>query len=96
MKLFLCFILGENFPGKILSQPTPIGFYTTRFVRAENADAAETAALSLLRDDGSLNVDPNERSPDAKIFFESIEEIDELPEGCQEPGGGFTFFTMGT
>ena len=96
MKLFRCFILGENFPGKILSQSTPIGFYTTRFVRAVNSEEAEMAALTLLRDDEALRLDPSDRPPDAKLFFESVEEIDELPEGCREPGGGFTFFDMGT
>ena len=96
MKLYRCLMLGENFPGAILGYEGPIGFFTTRFVRAENAEEAEAEALRLLRDDQRLDVETSKRRVDARVFFEAVEEIDGLPEGVEEPGGGYSFFRMGT
>ena len=95
MPVFRCFIRGENFPGSLMSQEEPLGFYTTRFVRAESPAEAEMAALSLLREDETLgSVRPEDRMEDAKVYFEQIEEVPEDPG--RGPGKGFTFFPMGT
>lgn len=94
MPLFRCFIRGENFPGKLLGQDDPIGFYTTRFVEADSPEQAELLAAELLRNDKSLEVSPEHRTQDARIYFENIDEVPGDAE--QTPSSGFTFFTMGT
>ena len=94
MKLFRCSICGENFPGILTGETDPIGFYTTRFVRADTPEEAEILALTLLRDDPRLQVDPTHRTSDTKVYFEAIDELDEMPNGLKEPGGGYTFFPM--
>ena len=97
MKLFRCFIRGENFPLHVDGKDDLLGFYTARFVRAETADEAELLALDMLRENPTLNgVDPSKRTAETMVYFESIEEIDSLPEGITEAGTGFTFYPMGT
>ncbi|RYG85980.1 MAG: hypothetical protein EON58_22280 [Alphaproteobacteria bacterium] len=91
MPLYRCFIHGENFPGSILGESQPIGFYTTRFVVAATPDEAETVALALLKADESLVVPESERTSDARVYFEGIEEVSDDTD--QVPGSGFTFYT---
>ncbi|MCW2004286.1 hypothetical protein FHY30_003085 [Xanthomonas arboricola] len=95
MSLFRCFIRGEHFPGSLLGESEPVGFYTTRFVEAPSALDAERAALALLRAEPEFElVRPEDRMEDAQVYFEKIEEVpEELGRG---PDGGFTFFPMGT
>jgi hypothetical protein len=94
-RLFRCFVHGENFPGEMLSLPYSIGFYTTRYIAAEDAEAAEMAVLSLLREDPSLQLPHGVEKPkDARVHFERIEEV---PNDTPPiPNGGFTFYQMGT
>jgi len=96
MNLYRCFIEGENFPLKIEGIDGLVGFYTTRFVRAESPQQAELMALDLLRADPTLDVDPSRRNASTRVFFESIEEIDVVPDGVSSAGTGYTFFPMGT
>ena len=96
MKLFRCFIQGENFPLQFEGQPELLGFHTARFIRAETPEQAELVALEMLRTDPKLDVEPSKRTKDTMVYFESIEEIDSLPEGVTEPGIGFVFYRMGS
>ena len=96
MKLFRCFIRGENFQLQLEGQPELLGFHTARFVRAETPEQAELIALEMLRADPKLDVEPSKRRTDTMVYFESIEEIDSLPEGVTEPGIGFAFYPMGS
>lgn len=93
MPLFRCFILGENFPGWLFGQVEPIGFYTTRYVMAESPAQAEHLALALLQADETLRVPESEQSPQARVFFEEIEQVPDETE--QAPNQGFSFFMMG-
>ena len=88
MNLYRCFILEDS--------GGPVGFYTTRFVRADSPAQVELLALELLRSDPRLDIDPSKRTGDARIFFESIEEIDAIPEDVNAAGTGYAFFRMGT
>jgi hypothetical protein len=94
MALFRCDILGENFPGLIIGESRPVGFYTTRFVEADSTDEAEAKALEILKDDEAFNISPTARSTDAKVYFENIVEVPADTERI--PNRGFTFFVMGT
>lgn len=94
MPQFRCLIVGENFPGILIGESQPVGFYATRYVEAASVEEAEEVALSLLRDDAALSVPPESRSRAAKIFFEKIDALaaDEKPQS----NTGFSFFVMGT
>lgn len=94
MPLFRCAITGEDFPGKILHQEDPVGFYTARYVEAETPEEAELLVLDLLRNEAALDLAPEHRSENAKVYFESIDEVPEDTE--RTPNAGFVFFTMGS
>ena len=86
-----CFIRGENFPwqtpggGFVLD-----GFYTTRWVQAETKEAAEMAALALLRSEDDFARPEGYAEPvNAKVYFEEIDEA----VGPQTQGGA-TWFAM--
>ena len=96
MKLFRCFVHGVNFPLDLDGEPALLGFYTTRFVRAENAEQAELQALELLRADPKLDAPPERRTKDTMVYFEEIEEIDSIPDDVNESGTGYAFYTMGS
>jgi hypothetical protein len=96
MKLFRCFIEGANFPLKLEGQTALLGFFTTRFVRAETPEQAELLALEMLRADPQLDVPPSRRTKDTRVYFEKIEEIDSIPDDVTEPGTGYAFFPMGS
>ena len=91
MPLFRCFIHGKDFPGSLIGESEPIGFYTTRFVVAATPDEAEMLALSLLKSDEKLAVPESDRTTDARVYFEEIELVPDDTD--QVPGSGFTFYT---
>lgn len=95
MKWFKCSISGENFPGELISEGKEIGFFTTRFVKAETTEDAEYIALANLKEDESIKL-PDGVSPTkkAKVYFE---EIIEIPKSdVPDVQTGFTFYVMGT
>ena len=92
--LFCCFVRGENFPGRLIGEAQPVGFYTTRFVEAESAEEAKAVAVGLLRQDPSLALPGECSTKDSKVYVEEIVEVP--PETERMPNRGFTFFIMGT
>jgi hypothetical protein len=89
MAIFRCFIRGENFPFMMDGAWKSVGFYTTRFVEAPSAEAAEEVALLMLQGDQALARDPSTPGLErAQIFFDEIEEVSE----AGVPNAGFTFF----
>jgi hypothetical protein len=94
MSLYRCLIRGENFPGELIGLTTAVGFHATRFVDAGSAEEAEGIAVAALRQDAALTVTAEPRVKNAKVFFESIEQVPADTE--RVPNEGFTFFTMGT
>lgn len=94
MPVYRVVLNGQNFPGIILGEAGRIGFYTTRFVDADDPNVAETVALELVRSDRSLDVSAAHRTLDARVL---IEELDEVPAETERiPNAGFTFYPMGT
>jgi hypothetical protein len=90
---FRCFIHGEGFPGAILNEAGPVGFYLTRFVEATDPKAAETAALTLLRAEPNLAPPPGfVPTGQARVLFEEIEEID--ADDVPEVPPGFVWYRM--
>lgn len=92
---FKCFIEGENFPGDLIGEKSPIGFYVTRFIEAATAEEAEEHVMANLRNEESLMLsDEVQPFKEAKVYFESIEEISYSE--ISENNVGFTFYVMGT
>jgi hypothetical protein len=90
---YRCVIRGENFPGALVGENKPIGFYTTQFVQDISPDAAELQALSLLKQHDSLQVPAGVEKPNtARVYFEEIAEVraDEVPEQKM----GLSFYPM--
>jgi hypothetical protein len=92
MPLFRCSIRGEGFPGELIGLTVAVGFNATRFVDAESAEEAERIAVAALRQDVALTVTAEPRVKNAKVYFESIEEVPAETE--RVPNAGFTFFRM--
>jgi hypothetical protein len=90
MKHFRVFLRGENFLLTVDGQQTRMGFYTTRFVQANNPEGAKLLAVDLLRNDKKLRGVANLRSDPPMIFADEIDEVeaDDVPE---RPAG-FTFY----
>lgn len=92
LRWYRCFIRGDNFPRRQLPNGAfaLYGFYTTRWVQAETKEAAEMAALALLRSEGDFARPEGYAEPvNAKVYFEEIDEA----VGPQTQGGA-TWFTM--
>jgi hypothetical protein len=81
---------GLNFWLKIDDKPKRVGFFTTRFVEADDEDQAELKAVNLLGDDPKLHGALNERGDPPEIV---IEEIDEVSAAQVAPAlQGYSFF----
>lgn len=92
MTLFRCRIRGENFPGELIGLTAAVGFRATRFVDADSAKEAEQIAVAALRADAALTVTVEPRVKNAKVYFDSIEEVP--ADTPRVPDAEFTFFTM--
>jgi hypothetical protein len=76
MAWFRCLIRGENFPGQMIGEAGPVGFYVTRFVEAADTTEAEAAALRALRAEPKMTPPPGHTpSGQARVFFEVVEEV---------------------
>jgi len=96
-KKFKVLVRGKNYLiRKAGSSPRKLGFYTTAFVEAANAEQAEAVAVELLRNDSKLrNVSENKASDPPRIKIESIEEIQSF-DGCNLPRMGLAFYEEGS
>ncbi len=69
-----------------------MGFYTTRWVEAETAEAAEPLALEMVRNEFQFSAEDRRRAPDAMMYFEEIVEVE--PDTPRVPNQGATWFPM--
>ena len=92
MKKYKVLVRGENFLINLDGVNQKMGFYTTRFVEAENEVAAEYAVMDILRSDPKLVKGVlNEKSDPPMMYAEEIEELKSL-KGYPVPGSGFSFY----
>ncbi len=95
MPWYKCSICGENFPGALVGESRPVGFYVTRFVEASSHEEAEMQALARLKNEQRLSLpSETERPKNAKVLFENIEVVEHAEVPNRD--SGFTFFVMGT
>lgn len=91
MKKYRVFVRGENFLMNVDSVNQMLGFYTTRFVEAEDEQAAEYAVMDSLRSDPKLVGSVlNEDTDPPMMFAEEIEELESF-KGFPAPGTGSPF-----
>lgn len=95
MAWFECVAVGENFLLRAEDAPDGpvlVGFEAVRVVEADDAEAAELAALALLQADNPFEppLDPD-AEPQAVVVFDQIKPIDAPPGALP---GGFMFFPM--
>lgn len=92
MKRYKVFVRGENFLLNLDGENQKVGFYTTRFVEAENEEAAEYAVMDMLRDDPQLARSVlNESSDPPMMYADEVEELISF-KGFPVPGTGFSFY----
>lgn len=70
------------------------GFFTTRYVKAANAEDASQRAIDLARTE-LLSTESllNERGDDPVFSISEIRQVTTF-KGVNAPGGGFTFYSM--
>jgi hypothetical protein len=92
MKKFKVIVRGEGFLINIDDLDQKRGFYTVRFVEAQDAVAAEYAVMDMLRDDPKLTKGVlNDKSDPPMMYAEEVEEIDSF-EGFPLKATGFVWY----
>jgi hypothetical protein len=87
------FLRGANLLMEVDGTSKRMGFFTTRFVQANNRDGAELLAVDLIRNDGWLKgAISNPRTDPPMIFAEEIEAVG--PDSVPDVNSGFSFFPM--
>jgi|SRR6185503_5391750 len=89
LKKYRVMVEGANFLITFDDEATKHGFFTTRFVEANDPEAAETIAMDMIRLELADLVE-NDMADSPVMFLEEIEEIDSLID-CP-PGAGFAWF----
>ena len=90
---FKVMLRGENFMVALEGPVAKLGFFTTRFVEADTPDAAEHAAVELVRQDTRLRgIVRNAPTDPPMIYLDSLSEIPSF-DGCPTPGAGYTWFS---
>ena len=81
---------GRNFWLRVDSDTRRLGFYTTRFVEAEDERSAELVAIQLIRDDPKLPEVLHQRSDPPMIYAEEITAV--AAPDRDHPNTGYTFY----
>jgi hypothetical protein len=93
IKKYKILVRGQNFLLKLDGKAEKFGFYTTRFVEAQNENQAEDVAISRLRADPTLGDGVlNQQSDAPMLFVEEITELDSF-DGLNMAGTGFSFYS---
>lgn len=92
MKKFRVSLSGENFCLQMETGIERLGFYTTRYVEAENEAEAEVTAIGFINQDPDLrDLVLNEDADPPRLYADDIAEIATF-EGLAVPGEGYTFY----
>ena len=92
MKKFSVFIHGKNFLLRLDQEIERLGFYTTRYVEAEDSALAEFMAVELIQNDKDLNQNvTNTPENPPMLYAEEILELESFGD-VNPPGGGYSFY----
>jgi hypothetical protein len=72
-------------------EPTRMGFFTNRIVRAQSPEEAEQAAIQLLREDSKLRDLLNDPGDPPMIYTEDLFELEPQPPEVPQQQG-FVFY----
>ena len=81
---------GANFLITFDDEPTKVGFFTTRYVEAQDPREAEAKAMDMLKAELSDLVE-NDMTDSPVMFLEDITELDSFFDS-PTPGTGFSWF----
>ena len=90
MRKYKVTVEGVNFLIKVDTEITKLGFFTTRFVEAQDEHAAENQTMDMLRVELKTLVE-NDKADSPMMFVEEIEELQSFGE-FKVPGTGFTWY----
>ena len=92
MKKYQVMLKGCNFRIELEGVVQRLGFYTTRWVEANNPEEAEMQAVALVKNDGDLRVAVRNKPEDLPtIHLDEIIEVADF-ENIQVPGAGYSFY----
>lgn len=90
MKKYKVIIEGANFLVRVGTETRKLGFFTTRFVEAQDEQEAENKTIDMLRVELETLVQ-NDKSDSPMMFVEEIDELKSFGE-FEVPGAGFTWY----
>lgn len=83
---------GRNFRITLEGVVQKLGFYTTRWVEANDPKEAELQAVALVKNDTELRAAVrNEPEDPPTIFLEEVTEVVDF-EDVKVPGAGYSFY----
>jgi hypothetical protein len=91
MKKYSVMLEGRDFLLEIGGSVKKYGFFTTRYVEAENPEEAEMKAVQLVRTDQSLQQAVRNEGSSPAIHLSSFLELRSF-DGVRPPGRGYSFF----
>lgn len=92
MKKFKVILNGRNFRVPSESKVQKLGFFTTRWVEANDPNEAELQAVVLVKNDSDLRAAvKNEPADPPTIHLEEVIEVADF-EGVEVPGAGYSFY----
>lgn len=93
MAYYQVMLEGKNFPLEMDGVGEIMGFVTTRWVNAANAEEAELKAVDLVKNDSSLIGAVRDREGFAPmIYLVELATVSWLTFRRRQPGGGYTFY----
>ncbi|HID69598.1 MAG TPA: hypothetical protein EYP35_03860 [Desulfobacterales bacterium] len=90
MQKYNVFIEGTNFKIEIENTVQKCGFFTTRFVEANDPPSAEKQAMDFVREE-LQEIVLNDRENPPVMYIEKLDEIKTFGDN-EVPGTGFTWF----
>ncbi len=91
MAKYLVRLNGLNFQIEMDGEVRRVGFFTTRFVEASSAEAAEMKAVEMVRHDETLRAGVrNGRGDTPLIHLDEVAEVDHFP--ADYPNTGYSFY----
>ena len=92
MKKYKVIVEGNNFLIRFEDKIKKYGFFTVRFVEAQNEAEAETKVIEMLRNDANLvALVRNEETDPPMMYAEEIEEVKSFGK-FSVPGTGFAWY----